>query len=764
MRRALAVSLATGIALLTAVTGTLPATARTANAATPSQTTVSGPHMYIPGTANSFYKQASTVTVSQTASLVNQLVHVSWTGFTPSSAVLYDPTSTDYPVMVAECRGTHPTDPSQCYDATNGGQTASLGSGGPGNTQYGTTTASGTGGLDIEIYTGLENQFLGCDQNHPCSLVIVPSQGGDSLNFNPPHCADHTQDTQTTDLGQYAFNGITSSPGSPNGYCSWQKRIAVPLNFAPSPGGCPLRNADFSAVGSPMLARAMNQWETGLCAGSSSIQVQYNSEINEMQARNNFAAGIDDVAFTTRPLTGTAKHPYTYAPVAVSATSVAYWVDNTTTGQPFRNLKLDARLLVKLLTTSYAFTGDGCPQAASQPFGCDNSVDGSPPNLFADPEFNKLNPGVSAVAANPDGFQVPTVVSGDSDMTYVTTRWAGANKDAASFLAGQFDPWGMHVNTSYLGLKYPVDAFAPQDSYFPLAQRYSPTFPLSTVAQYQAQNWEPGTSDQKNPVGNYENLPILAPGQRDLFAILDQADAADFRFPVAAIRNAAGQYVTPTAASMAAAVKDMTVNPDGITRDINQTSQDPNAYPLTMVIYAVVPTGGISHAKAQKIASFLDFVARQGQNTGTSPGNLAPGYLPLPQALRAQTLKAASEVLNQTGNVVSRATTPAASPATSHSALPSASRPTSASASASPRRSSPPTAHGVAVSYSHPVSTGMTWIVLALIIAGGVLLTAGPTALILGSPAARAAVARTARRTGWLRRPRLIRPTRRRNL
>jgi hypothetical protein len=183
-----------------------------------------------------------------------------------------------------------------------------------------------------------------------------------------------------------------------------------------------------------------------------------------------------------------------------------------------------------------------------------------------------------------------------------------------------------------------------------------------------------------------------------------------------------------------------------------------------MVIYAVVPTGGISHAKAQKIASFLDFVAARGQNTGTSPGDLAPGYLPLPQALRAQTLKAASEVLNQTGNAASKATPSASSPAASHNASPSASRPTSASALASPRRSSPPTAHGVAVSYNHPVSTGMTWIVLALIIAGAVLLAAGPTALVLSNPAARAAVARTARRASWLRRPRPIRPIRRRNL
>ena len=40
---------------------------------------------------------------------------------------------------------------------------------------------------------------------------------------------------------------------------------------------------------------------------------------------------------------------------------------------------------------------------------------------------------------------------------------------------------------------------------------------------------------------------------------------------------------------MAAAVKDMTVNPDGITRSMNYTTKDPAAYPLTMIVYAIVP-------------------------------------------------------------------------------------------------------------------------------------------------------------------------------
>lgn len=703
----------------------------------PDGVTVTGPHMYIPGSKDSHYKDASTVTVSQTRNLVNQMVQVSWTGFTPSSVPTYDQTSTDYPVMVAQCQGTDPTSPNQCYDATNGGVPASFGADGPGNTAYATTTAAGAGETDILLFTEVQNQWLGCDPTHPCSLVIVPSQGGNSLTDAKPVCGDHTQDSQAMDLGQYAFTSITSPAYTPNGLCSWEKRIVVPLYFAPTPDGCPLRNADFTAGGSPMLADAMEQWQSGFCFDSDSVEIQYNASINESEAREAFATGLDDVAFTTEPITGPTDHPYTYAPVAVSAASVVYWVDNQDTGQPITGIKLDPRLVAKLLTTSYAFTNDACPGSASGPFGCDNAVDGNPVNLYADPEFQQLNPGVSQLASQPSGYEIPLVVSGDSDMTWTVTSWIAANKAAAEFLAGQFDPWGMHVNTYYLGLRYPTQAFLPMDPYLPVSTQYSPVYPLATVSEDQALNQPPGTMDTRDPTtGNFDTLSPEIPGDRDLWAVDDEADAARFLFPTAALENPAGKYVQPTMASMAAAVKDMTKTSAG-TLTVNEDSKDPAEYPLTMVIYAVVPTGGISKTKAAKIAAFLDDVATQGQVSGSAPGELAPGYLPLPASLRAQTLKAAYDVLHQTGN-------PKPAPSTSPSPKPSPTKP------ATPKPSSTASAHSVAVSFSSADGTGMSWVVLALLLAGVVFLVAGPAALIIGSPGARAALGAGARR---IRRP-----------
>jgi hypothetical protein len=698
--------------------------------------------MYIPGTGNAHYRTRATVTVSQTKSLVNQTIKVSWTGFTPSSAQTYDNVSTDYPVMLAECKGLDPTTPDDCYGATNGGEPASFGAYGPSNTSYGTTNPDGTGTADILLFTSVQNQFLNCGPAQPCSLVVVPSQGGDSLDFAKPDCANHTVDIGGTDLGQYAFSTSTSSSFTANGHCSWIKRIVIPLYYAPTPSGCPLRSADFSAGGSPMLADTMQQWEAGFCFGAGSVELQYNGSLNESEARSYFAAGTDDVALTTQPITGPTKHPYTYAPVAVSATSVGYWVDNANTGQPYRNVKLDARLLTKMLTTSYAYTDDSCPNGGSAGFGCDNAVDRNPQNLYADPEFRKLNPTVWQNASQPSGYEIPVVLSGDSDMTWETTSWLAADKDASSFLAGQFDPWGMHVNTYYLGLKYPIAGFLPMDPYLPVSSQDAPVYPLTSLASDMALNQQPGTMDVKDPTtGNYDSLPPQIDGDRDLWSLIDQADAARFLIPSAALENAAGKFVEPSDAAMAAAVKDMTVNPDGITRSMNHTDKDPAAYPLTMIIYAVVPTGGISKAKAAAIAQFLDDVATGGQQQGTSPGELAPGYLPLPQSLRAQTLKAATEVLDQVGNPKPKA---AASP----SASPSPSAKPTKSPSPSPSPSASATAHSVVVSFSRPTATGMSWVVLALLIAGAVLLLAGPAALVFGSPAARAAIGAGARRIG----------------
>jgi hypothetical protein len=621
---------------------------------------VTGPRLWDTHTHKKF-PNPSYVAVSLVRNLTNQVVEVSWRNFTTSSQVTYLPTATNYPVMIAECKGTHPTKQSQCFGANNGGVQGSLSQYGPMNTQYATTARNGTGVAFIQLLTAEEAPQLGCNLGHECSLVIEPAQGGNIFTGN---CNDHSQDIGETAVGQVAFTTY--------GKCSWRDRIIVPLKFERTPTDCPVHNPDFSVIGSPMTARAMLSWQTALCSAASPEFIQYDSAQNEPLAREDFVTGTDSVALTTLPLTGEhSPRPFVYAPVAISAESIAFWIDNPKTGKPLTHLKLDPRLVLKLLTQSYNFENESCGHGVkdTRGAGCDNAVDSDPESLFVDPEFKRLNPHVAYVG---DGFQVPTVLSGESDMTWELTSWIAANKAAKEFADGAYDPWGAHVNTDYLDMTLPTNTLSPMDSYPPVAHRYDPVFPLSSVAQYQVDNWYPATNWQPDVYGNYDALTPEVTGDRALFAILDDADAAAYELPVASIENSAGQYIAPTSASMTAALSNMTTRKsrNGRTQQVRFTDSRKflkhhtsvsNAYPLTMVIYAMVPTGGISKKKAAKIAQWLDFVANDGQRSGYGPGLLPPGYLPLTAAMRAQTLKAASEVLHQTGdhkNKASASTSP----------------------------------------------------------------------------------------------------------
>jgi hypothetical protein len=701
---------------------------------------VRGPKMW-DAARNKYFSQSSYVTVSQVGSLVNEVVKVKWQGFTPSQGVPYQATSTFYPVMIAQCSVPHPTKRSQCFGINNSGAAAQESQYGPYNTVYATTSPNGTGVAYIQLLTSQEAPNLGCNIGHTCSLIIDAADGG---NAGDGVCRDHSLDE-----GLFQYASGASSFGPQDGICAWRDRIIVPLHFSPTPTDCPVRNSQFSAIGSPMLARAMTSWQTALCSTASPVVIRNDSTQGEPLARQDFTSTppTTDVAFTTLPVNGTggSSRPFTYAPVAITAESVAFGVDNATTGKQDGHLKLDPRLVLKLLTQSFNFANEGC--GSGPPRGgltCDNGVDNDPTSLFADPEFRRLNPHYPPTSpAYP--YEIPTVLSGESDMTSALTKWIAANKAAKTFAGGSFDPWGAHINSWYLGMKLPSNSLTSFDPFPPIQRQYVPVFPLSAVAQNQVNDLSPGTQWIPDANGSYPPPNPEIPGTRALFAILDEPDAAAYRLPAASLENPAGGYVAPTAASMTAALGDMTTAKNGITQqfDFNNTSKKfRGAYPLTMVIYAMVPTGGISKRKAAKIAQWLDYVAGPGQQPGYGPGELPPGYLPLTAKMRTQTLKAAGEVLNQTGNKGrkgnkgSQDSNASQTPSTNPSGL--------ASASPSSRQ------RLISLGYDrNPDNSGLArYALLILLIAGALLAVAGSSALAIGR---RGTVA-----VAWLRRVRVL--------
>jgi hypothetical protein len=697
------------------------------------------------GTAGQESAVQPQVTVSQTRDLVNQEVQVSWKNFTPTTNSGWPPntlettTGSVYQVGVFECRGTDPQAfayPSgDCYNIP----TNTSGEGGGAGASNGVTTytqLNGTGQVNFYVEAGSQNNsFLDCDVNTPCSLVVVPNWGGEhptSIFPFPTDCSNHELD--------FGFNGFAGTIMGANTEigtaCSWADRIVVPLSFEPTASNCPQTAPSFYSEGSPMLERAMEQWIPGWCTGSSPLSFAYTFRTTELQARTAFlqppaaATAPVDVALTTLPpdaaATAGSTRKFTYAPLAVSAVAVSYYIEDPTTHTPITHLVLNATLLAKLLTQSYAL-GLGCtsqppliipasgpqwPPLPAPSASCDPAVYGNQQEIWGDPEFLALNkdcqpfgepadytctradfpnaPNTSANLNDEDGAFLPTVLAGNSDMTYELTRWIASSPASLGFIDGQLDTTDgsdMHVNENYWDQAYPISQFATLDpgAPYPAPITCSAKFPdgepgdcdhtiidngtmqatwipvegLDTIAtdlaSYQptAQNGIlqcPSTIASGCTSVNqlsWGGLPQETLEDRSLFSVVDEGDAGIFDFPTAYLVNAAGNEVAPTTASMDAALQDMETNPDGITQYSNDTTTDPNAYPVTMVDYAMVPTCGLSSAKASAITQFLTKVATTGQVQGVTPGTLAPGYAPLDAKQRAQTLAAAQAVKSQ---------------------------------------------------------------------------------------------------------------------
>jgi hypothetical protein len=195
----------------------------------------------------------------------------------------------------------------------------------------------------------------------------------------------------------------------------------------------------------------------------------------------------------------------------------------------------------------------------------------------------------------------------------------------------------------------------------------------------------------------------------------------------------------------------MRPNADKVTQALNySTLRDPSAYPLTMVTYAMAPTCGLTPAKASAIATLLRYAASDGANTaGVQPGQLAPGYLPLPAAMRQQTLAVADATAGETRCATAQhrtatsplATAPGTNPRNSlyqpvtrpgGPAVSSVSSAPPSSRTARTRVRAAESSAAVAYQTSPLESSGVSRLVLPMVlILAAALLLVGPTVLLL---------------------------------
>jgi phosphate transport system substrate-binding protein len=126
------------------------------------------------------------------------------------------------------------------------------------------------------------------------------------------------------------------------------------------------------------------------------------------------------------------------------------------------------------------------------------------------------------------------------------------------------------------------------------------------------------------------NGSVAATVYRTPFSIgyVEQAYSRGLLLPFAAIRNQAGDYLTPSSRTVAAAAAQ---KPHITPTDFSIVNQPAaSSYPISGYSWALVYTHQTSQATGQKLVTMLDWLANDGQAYAA-----ANGYVPLPPQIRA---------------------------------------------------------------------------------------------------------------------------------
>jgi hypothetical protein len=552
------------------------------------------------------------------------------------------------------------------------------------------TSPNGTGSQAFTVDTGVQAPGLGCGQaiepqttGRPivpqCWLVIVP-RGSASYEDGSLYCCG---------------DPIMTSPLNP---ASWENRIAIPLGFQPVNSACSSIGAT-PIIGGELSLPAVANWTPLLCATPGDGSYGYTT-VNDNGARQDLlTAGTQpDMGVFDQPIdpsTVAPSNPLLYAPISLSGAVIAFNIDriasgsrdvaeNQYVGTRVAHMYLTPRLIAKLLTESYSgafFLQNLVANPAAYAWDAKN-----PRSLLLDPDFLQYNPEFKLLTNTRQAWRSAALVveQPTSDAAQTLWRWVLADPEAAAWLAGHPDPWGMVVNPYYstnpqanpegVGFASPLPNNYPQsDPYCVQAQtipQYIPYArklciqdwdPYSNTMQSAAQATSGGDNGSKttacppncgspiDPNNFYQADGADGSGQLFIMSITDAASAAQYGLDTASLSRAGDDRTNRTfvAADRAGLTAGAAALQPTTTKGVLQTNVSataPGAYPLTMVSYAAVTPASLSIANRKAYATFLSYAGGPGQVPGVKYGTLPPGYAPLPAGLRAETMAAAAKL------------------------------------------------------------------------------------------------------------------------
>ena len=607
------------------------------------------------------------------------------------------------------------------------------------NRRNGITGPDGAGSVDIEVYTKESAPSLGCDAAHACSLVVVPLDLMTRVWGPQPEATQYFKDNPALDgigSAENSFGLLSMEPSRYFSASNWARRIVFPLGFVDDGGACPLGGEQVQSAGNEQTVEVITAWQRPLCsgkdAGAGQLALSLNHSVqSDVQAAGAFARGSTDLAVVhSASLDGAARRGPELAPIAASGVAFV-WNDARVPSDT--QVNLTPRLVAKLLTQSYgsASWDPNTPTAAG--------------NVATDPDFLHSNPAildeVTGLAQTPlESIESPILVSHESSAIRQLWDWVLADPDAAAWVNGAQDPWGMTINSTWRGYDG-SDKFELRDSAICTAEadpegggacgltlsdlsfqaefkKVYKDIPVHILTSKVVEDQDGAArrvlrgSETQTPVFGTTSPDFSTPitygwkkrdpnpqGYQRELAFSNSATASRYRLRTVALQNSSGKFVQPDVTGLVHAMNAAVQDPKTGAWSVPVTVADPLAYPVTDISHAEVATTGMESTVAAKVATVLDWASGRGQLLGPEAGSLPPGYVPLPAKMQDQTKRIADDVRAQVGALtlqaisgVTPSPTPSATPTVTASATPTPTKSASPTPSASSSRSATPSA------------------------------------------------------------------------
>lgn len=511
------------------------------------------------------------------------------------------------------------------------------------------TDTDGHGDLQFEVRSDAENESLGCNQKVACSIVVVPIAGISCDRASSARDQELTagekicRKTGKFEPGSFNPLGAPDDAVAPAYWwaaSNWRNRFVVPISFGPPPDVCDIldKRAPTGFYGSELLAQAALQWSPAYCLDKDRFKFQMNQMPDQAgwQLMTSGGAAAAEVSSAHQP----GADPVGYAPTALTGFGIGYVVDKPGNKGEVERLRLNARLIAKLMTLSYVGSTFGAqhPGMAKNPWA-----------IMADPEFQALNPGLDRTPQEAGAALLS--LSNNSDLVRQLTDYLSTDKAATDFIAGKPDPWGMRVNPSYKDIDLPRDDWPLLDSFVPkgstqcqLANPTSyfnalaaPVTTLRKISDALLDGWPNlqtrcDTDNSVDPpvykVGRIGRQPY---GTRFLLGLVSLGDAGRYGLRTAALETSRGTFVAASDRSVLQAVKIARQKdrhgPFVMRMDALRKAR--TAYPGTMVVYTAARLQNLPKADAVKVAQFMRVSSTEGQRPGSGNGELPRGFVPI---------------------------------------------------------------------------------------------------------------------------------------